>query len=157
MRTTNRSWFIGTSQNFNGDQFYLADETGGQTRFSIQPNLGPIAFQGNIAQDRISYGMPKAIVHVGENGALVACYNGITGVSTGGCGGMSSSRIGIGSYRVNVNFAMAGTFVLITARRASTGAYLWANHTATSGTTFDLVLLGTNAALIDGPFTAVVF
>jgi hypothetical protein len=35
MRSPNRSWFIGTSQNFNGDQFYLADETAGQTRLSI--------------------------------------------------------------------------------------------------------------------------
>jgi hypothetical protein len=35
MRSTNRSWFIGTSQNFNSDQFYLVDETAGQTRMAI--------------------------------------------------------------------------------------------------------------------------
>jgi len=34
-RSSNRSWFLGTSQNFNGDQFYLVDETAGATRFVI--------------------------------------------------------------------------------------------------------------------------
>jgi hypothetical protein len=33
--TINQSWFMGTSQNFNGNQFYLADETAGQTRMAI--------------------------------------------------------------------------------------------------------------------------
>src|SRR5262245_13142405 len=32
MKTLNRSWAIGTSQNFNGDQLYIADETAGQIR-----------------------------------------------------------------------------------------------------------------------------
>ena len=35
MRSPNRSWFIGTSQNFNSDQFYLTDETAGQARMAI--------------------------------------------------------------------------------------------------------------------------
>ena len=35
MRSTNRSWFIGTSQNFNGDQLYIVDETVGQTRMVV--------------------------------------------------------------------------------------------------------------------------
>lgn len=34
-RSPNRSWFMGTSQNFNGDQLYLVDETAGQTRMAI--------------------------------------------------------------------------------------------------------------------------
>ena len=38
MRSTNRSWFIGTSQNFNGDQLYIVDETANQTRLAIQSN-----------------------------------------------------------------------------------------------------------------------
>jgi len=38
MRSTNRSWFIGTSQNFNGDQLYIVDETANQTRMAIQTN-----------------------------------------------------------------------------------------------------------------------
>jgi len=35
MRSPNRSWFMGTSQNFSGDQLYLVDETAGQTRMAI--------------------------------------------------------------------------------------------------------------------------
>lgn len=35
MRSNNRSWFMGTSQAFNGDQLYIADETAGQTRMVI--------------------------------------------------------------------------------------------------------------------------
>jgi len=41
MRSQNRSWFIGTSQNFNGDQLYFNDETAGQTRMAIN-NVGNI-------------------------------------------------------------------------------------------------------------------
>jgi hypothetical protein len=42
MKSTNRSWFIGTSQNFNGDQLYIGDETAGQTRMVINTagNIG---------------------------------------------------------------------------------------------------------------------
>ena len=53
MRSNNRSWFIGTSQNTLGDQFYLVDETasggGGQPRLTIQPDGGAISFPaGNV-------------------------------------------------------------------------------------------------------------
>ena len=42
LRSQNRSWFIGTSQNFNGDQLYINDETSGQTRMVINTvgNIG---------------------------------------------------------------------------------------------------------------------
>src|SRR5204863_5044844 len=42
LRSQNRSWFIGTSQNFNGDQLYINDETAGQTRMVINTagNIG---------------------------------------------------------------------------------------------------------------------
>lgn len=108
MRSTNRSWFIGTSQNFNGDQFYLADETGGQTRMSIQPNGGLIAFNGNVANDLGSYGLPKAMAFVLANGTVARCYNGITGSSSGNCGfGVSGSG---GLYAVNFGFSVVGRF-----------------------------------------------
>jgi hypothetical protein len=35
MRTPSRVWLMGTSQNFNGNQFYIGDETAGQTRMAI--------------------------------------------------------------------------------------------------------------------------
>ncbi len=49
MRTPNRSWAIGTSRSFNADQFYLNDDTAGESRMTIQPNGGAIAFpSGNV-------------------------------------------------------------------------------------------------------------
>jgi hypothetical protein len=69
MRSPNRSWFIGTSQNFNGDQFYLVDETGGQSRLTIQPSGGAIAFPlGNVGIGTSSPGARLA-VSTNTNGA----------------------------------------------------------------------------------------
>ncbi|MBI3460424.1 hypothetical protein HY009_05790 [Candidatus Acetothermia bacterium] len=49
MQTTNQRWLLGTSQNFNGDQLYLVDDTHGQVRMTIQPNGGDISFPtGNV-------------------------------------------------------------------------------------------------------------
>jgi hypothetical protein len=42
LRSNSQSWFLGTSQDFIGNQFYIADENFGHTRFSIQPNNGLI-------------------------------------------------------------------------------------------------------------------
>lgn len=44
MISPSRAWVLGTSQNFNGNQFYLNDETSGQSRFTIQPSGGAISF-----------------------------------------------------------------------------------------------------------------
>jgi hypothetical protein len=50
IRTTNQTWSLGSSQNFNGDQFYLTDEThGGYPRMTIQPNGGGIVFPNNVS------------------------------------------------------------------------------------------------------------
>jgi hypothetical protein len=44
MNTPSQRWFIGTSNNYNGNQFYLWDETHNQARMTIQPNAGEISF-----------------------------------------------------------------------------------------------------------------
>jgi hypothetical protein len=50
MNTLSQRWSIGTSRDFNGNQFYLVDDTQGQSRMTIQPNGGTIAFPlGNVA------------------------------------------------------------------------------------------------------------
>ena len=74
MRSTNQSWLMGTSQNFNGNQLYIADETNGQTRLSIQPAGGPIALTGNMTQATPGFGLPKAMVYVNSNGTIGRCY-----------------------------------------------------------------------------------
>lgn len=48
MRSSAQSWFIGTSQAFIGNQLYIGDETYNQTRFSIQPNGGPMMLGGPV-------------------------------------------------------------------------------------------------------------
>lgn len=49
MATPSRRWFWGSSQNFNGNQVHLFDETSEQFRMTVQPNGGDIAFPlGNV-------------------------------------------------------------------------------------------------------------
>lgn len=119
MRSTNRSWFIGTSQGFNGDQFYLADETGAQTRMAIQPN-GPFLFVGDMAQNESAKGMPKAMVFVLANGTISRCFNGITGSSSGTCG-FTVSHPGTNIYEVNFGFVVANKFASLTPYAVATG------------------------------------
>jgi hypothetical protein len=114
MRSTSQSWFVGTSQNFIGNQLYIGDETFNQTRFSIQPAGGPIALHGNITQPS-GYGMPKAMVFLNANGSIGRCYNGITGSTTGGCG-FSSVRVNAGNYQVNFGFPLASSFFAVSAQ-----------------------------------------
>ena len=54
MRSTAQSWFIGTSQAFNGNQFYVVDETYNKLRFTIQPNGGPIWLQSPVGINTIN-------------------------------------------------------------------------------------------------------
>jgi hypothetical protein len=61
MRTNNRSWFMGTSQNFNADQLYLVDETAGQTRMAIST-------AGLVGINNTS---PQAGLHLAGTGAQV--------------------------------------------------------------------------------------
>ena len=114
MRSTNRSWFIGTSQNFIGDQFYISDETGGLTKMSIQPGAnGPINMQSNVVQPDGNLGMPKAMVFVLANGTIARCYNGITGASTGGCG-FSVTLFAPSLDVVNFGFNVSSRFYSLT-------------------------------------------
>jgi hypothetical protein len=49
MITPSQRWFMGTSRDFNGNQFYLWDETFNQARLTIQPAGGTVAFPlGNV-------------------------------------------------------------------------------------------------------------
>jgi hypothetical protein len=120
MRSPNRSWFIGTSRNFNGDQFYLADETGGQIRMGVQPGGGAITFPlgnvgigtsspnaklsvvGSVTQDHNSRGLPKAMIFVLADRTIARCYNGTNGASTNGCG-FSVGGAFSGDYVVSVH------------------------------------------------------
>src|SRR5262245_32412776 len=43
-QTLGQQWAWGTSQNYNGNQFYLADNSYGHLRMTIQPNGGDVGF-----------------------------------------------------------------------------------------------------------------
>jgi hypothetical protein len=114
MRSNNRSWFMGTSQNFNGDQLYIGDETGGITKMSIQPGVaGPINMNSNVTQAEAFLGQPKAIVFVNANGTIGRCYNGITGSTSGGCG-FSVTMPFSSTYTVNFGINVQSRFYSMT-------------------------------------------
>ncbi len=49
MITPSQRWFIGSSQEFNGNQFHLFDDSSGQFRMTVQPSGGNISFPlGNV-------------------------------------------------------------------------------------------------------------
>ena len=114
MRSFAQSWFMGTSQNFNGNQLYIADETFNQSRFTIQPSGGPIALYGNVTQPS-GYGLPKAMVYLNSNGTIGRCYNGFNGATTSGCG-FSSVRVNAGNYQINFGFPIASHFYAVSAQ-----------------------------------------
>ncbi|MBI1766733.1 MAG: tail fiber domain-containing protein [Acidobacteria bacterium] len=67
-KTTNKVWTLGTSQNFNGDQFYLWDAN--VPRLTIQPNGGAVSFQnGSVG---IGTGTPDQLLSVNGNASKAA-------------------------------------------------------------------------------------
>ncbi|HUR99437.1 MAG TPA: hypothetical protein VMZ26_15335 [Pyrinomonadaceae bacterium] len=150
MRSSSQSWLMGTSQNFNGNQFYIVDETFGRTRMSIEPNAGPIRFDGNLSQPLEYKGLPKMLLQIGADGALLSCQSGITGAP---CVGVTSSRLLTGTYRVDVGFPLLGPHIMITPRQAGRIP----SHTASSGNTFDITQTEGTNILRDGPMSIVIF
>jgi hypothetical protein len=153
-RSNSQSWFLGTSQNFNGNQFYIADETFGATRLSIQPNNGPVSVFGNLSQPSTSKGLPKLILSINSAGTLTSCFDGRTGVA---CTGVTTSRLLTGTYRVNMGFLMTGPIIMIgvgQAGRFATSSNLSESATETS---FDITVMNADGFLADGPVSAVIF
>lgn len=67
MITQSQAWAWGTSQNFNGNQLYLADLTNqSQSRMTVQPGGGPIIFPHGSVGIGIA---PSARLHVSALGA----------------------------------------------------------------------------------------
>jgi hypothetical protein len=73
IRTINQEWTLGASQNYNGDQFYLFDQTRNQPRFTIQPNGGAITFPfGNVGVGSLN---PTAKLQVEDVGPVEVAIN----------------------------------------------------------------------------------
>lgn len=109
MRSPSRSWFMGTSQNFSGNQFYLVDETAGQTRMAISTD-GLVGFGTSTPNTRLTLngGVPWT-----SNG-WTASMNLQTGSALGWEANASGQRFGIGQsggglyfFRTNSAFGNA--------------------------------------------------
>ncbi len=141
MRSTAQSWFIGTSQNFIGNQLYIADETYGITRIAIQPNGGAIQTTGNITQDAGGYGLPKAMIEVGPNGNIIRCYNGVTGTSTVALSGFSvvytpGSFATPHQYKINFGFYIKNRFFSVTPKFQANPRYATVSNNEDPEATF---------------------
>lgn len=94
MRSPSRSWFIGTSQNFNGNQLYFSDETANQTRMviDINGNIGigttnpslVSGFSGRILDVTGSVSPGLAVTNIGTGGNQYFIYSGANGVANTG-------------------------------------------------------------------------
>jgi hypothetical protein len=107
MRSPNRGWYIGTSQNFNNDQFYLVDETAGQIRMAVAtdgnvgigtttPNSGRLHVQS--ASNTGVYGQTASgsIASPGVQGVSTGAGGvGVRGDGTTGVYGVSNSGVGV--------------------------------------------------------------
>lgn len=117
--TINQGWMMGTSRDFNSNQFYLADETGGQSRMTIQPNGGAISFPfGNVG-----IGTSNPNTRLTLNGGVPWTSNGWTASmnlqnasALGWEANASGQRFGIGQsggglyfFRTNSAFGTTGT------------------------------------------------
>lgn len=99
MKTLNQRWVLGTSQNFNGEQFYLYDDTNAKIRMSVQPNNGAILFpNGSVG---IGAAPTAAKLHVSDDASVPAIYGesanrGVWGRSNSGDGMYGESISGRG-------------------------------------------------------------
>lgn len=82
----------------------------------VGANLGSngyISVQGNALQPAASNGFPKIMLAVTANGTIARCYNGVTGVSGGNCGGITI-QTGTGNYIITFPFPVTNRFWLVT-------------------------------------------
>ncbi len=80
---------------------------------------GSLVIDGNARQLSTANGLVKAMIHVGRDGTIQRCYNGITGVNTGDCG-FSVTLPLVGVYRIFFGFAVNQKFVSVTPEYATT-------------------------------------
>ena len=267
-RTPNRSWAIGSSRNFNGDQLYFVDDTSGQIRIAIQPAGGPVTFplgdiginnaapqaklhavgnvavrgdsasgtgygvygtnttatgwgvlgvndavsasargvvgvsasgqgvtglsvaghgvvgttqtgtgvyaqstgvdvgraiyaEGDAAQSRNKGGFIKGMALVNGDGTLLRCFNGVTGLSTGNCGGITSSRgpFASGTYNVNFPFQVSDRFVSVSVANAGWGVAVSYDFDAAANTRVRAFVHETRSVgvFVDRPVMVIVY
>ncbi len=158
VKTPVQQWSIGSSNNFNGNQLYIQDETSSQIRFSVQPNGGPVHLQGNVTGNLGGYGLPKAMLFVLANGIISNCYNGITGATSDGCGFTVVRNVisGVGpTYTVNIGTPTSFRFVSVIGEGA---ANFSSRVSGRSGNTIRLTFFDSNPLFLqDSDFHLIVY
>ncbi len=91
----------------------IAITNSGNVGIGTTTPLAKLHVAGNAVQDRDKGGIIKAMLYVGGNGALVRCYNGVSGASTGNCG-FTVERLTDGLYEVNFGFQVTDRFISLT-------------------------------------------
>lgn len=74
---------------------------------------GTLTVNGNASQSPTAFGLVKAMVHVGRNGLILSCRNGLNGLTTGNCG-LDVSMPLLGVYRIDFHGPIYEHFVSIT-------------------------------------------
>ena len=110
LRSQAQSWFMGTSQEFNGNQFYLVDETSNHLiRMTIQPGGGAVSFTTGFVG--IGTSNPTARLHVVANstghGTVFHNLSGRAAEFTGGITVNGTSNLGQTFFSGNI--AVNGT------------------------------------------------
>jgi len=160
--------------------FGIFDRTAGRTGLAIDTNGnvgigninpaaklhvgGTVKADGNATQERDKGGWAKAMVYVNGDGTLLRCYNGITGESTGDCGGISSSRGGIGAssgaYSIAFPFTISDRFLSVSVQNGTFGSGVAVNFQITASTRVTVHVFEaheSNAIFTDRPFMVIVY
>jgi hypothetical protein len=113
---------IAWEANALGNSFGIGQTNGGLYFFKSSSPPGdsstPANYQfiitdsGSLLESAGGTGLLKAGISVDFNGAILNCYNGVTGIVTSSCG-FSVTHTGTGSYKVNLGFA-ASYFGMVT-------------------------------------------
>jgi hypothetical protein len=100
-----------------GDFIWNSSVARPDTNFNISGNGvvgGNLNVGGNVTTTRDKNGFVKAMLYVNQFGAVVRCYNGVTGSSTGNCG-FTVTPTGLeGVYTINFGFQVDDRFISVT-------------------------------------------
>ncbi len=165
MNLQNGSAF-GWEANASGERFGIGQTNGGLFFFRTFSGFGGTAFpanyymtirdDGNIIQPRANNGLVKATLYVNANGTIARCYNGITGLSIGGCG-FSVSHPSTGIYDIDFGFQVSDRFINLTLKDGCFGAASGIYHQDGANANTARVAMDCGGTLNDRGFYASVF